>query len=88
MREFFTRRKSQKWKSLNKLLEEKCEIAKSNYYTNIVSDLKSSDPGQWYSKLKRMSSHEQGKGESLNVEEIMHLTAKEQANMIAKKISS
>jgi hypothetical protein len=86
-REFFKRRKSIKWKRLNKLLETKCETAKLNYYTNIVSDLKSSNPGQWYSKLKRMSSYDQAKGESVNVGEIMHLSAKDQADAIAENFS-
>ena len=86
-REFFKRRKSVNWRQLNEILEKKCETAKLNYYTNIVSDLKSSNPGQWYSKLKRMSSHEQTKGENINVEEIMHLSAKDQANKIAENFS-
>ena len=55
-REFTKHRKSPKWKTLNNLFEEKCEAAKEAYYTNIVSDLKNSNPGQWYSKLKRMTS--------------------------------
>ena len=53
-REFFKHRKSSKWRNLNKLFEEKSELAKKSYYTNIVADLKNSHPGQWYSKLKRI----------------------------------
>ena len=82
-REFFKKRKSPKWKRLNCLLESKCEIAKANYYENIVSDLKTSNPSQWYSKLKRMSSYDQLRTECINVDEIMDLSPKEQANRIA-----
>ena len=69
-REFFKHRKSSKWRNLNKLFEEKSELAKKSYYTNIVADLKNSHPDQWYSKLKRMTNHDQLKSEQVNVEEI------------------
>ena len=72
---------------MNDLLVEKCETAKSNYYTNIVSDLKTSNPGQWLSKLKRMSSNDQAKSENVHVEEIMDLSQKEQGNKIANNFS-
>ena len=48
-REFSKHRRSFKWKTINELFNEKCETAKSSYYTNIVSDLKNSNPSQWYS---------------------------------------
>ena len=86
-REFFKRRRSPKWKKLITLLKEKCDQAKSSYYKNIVSDLKSSKPGQWYSKLKRISSNDQVHRDSVNVEEIMHLPPREQANKIAENFS-
>ena len=60
-REFQKHRKSEKWKHLNQLFKEKCKVAKHSYYTKIVSDLKNSNPSQWYSKLKRMTSHDQAK---------------------------
>ena len=52
----YQHRRSEKWNRLNKTFKEKCSVAKSNYYKNIVEDLKRSKPSQWYSKLKRMSS--------------------------------
>ena len=57
------------------------------YYINIVSDLKHSNPGQWYSKLKRMSSYDQLKCEQVNVEDISDFTDIEQAEMIAENFS-
>ena len=86
-REYLKRKKSPKWKKLSGLLEEKCEEAKSNYYINIVSDLKSSNPGQWFSKLKRMSSHDQMKNEKVNVEELMNFSDSEQAEIIAENFT-
>ena len=86
-REFSKNRKSPKWETLYKLFSEKCKIAKESYYTSIVSDLKYSNPGQWYSKLKRMSSHDQLKSEQVNIEEICHLSDQAQAEVIADSFS-
>ena len=49
----------------------------------MIEDLKSSNPGQWYSKLKRMLSHDQHKGETINVEELSGMTDQQQADKIA-----
>ena len=84
-REYNKNRKSTKWKSLNALFEEKCSLAREAYYTNIVLDLKHSNPGQWHSKLKRMTSHDQVKTEEVIVESICHLSDQEQAEEIADK---
>ena len=86
-REYSKKRKSPKWKRLNVQFEAKCNQAKTNYYNNIVMDLKNSAPGQWYSKLKRMSNHDQIKSEEVQVEEISHLTNQEQADIIADNFS-
>ena len=56
-REYNKRKKSDKWVyRLNKAFLEKADQLKQYYYSNMVEDLKTSNPGQWYSKLKRMSS--------------------------------
>ena len=54
---YFKNRKSSKWKALQNLLTDKCEKAKKLYYLKIVSYLNYSNPSQWYSKLKRMTSY-------------------------------
>ena len=51
--------------------------AKSDYYSN----------SQWYSKLKRMSSHDQLRSEEVIVEEISHLSNQNQAEAIADNFS-
>ena len=43
---------------------------------------------QWYSKLKRISNFEQNKAEFVQVDEISHLSNKEQAEAIADSFSS
>ena len=52
-----------------------------------MRDLKESKVGQWYSKLKRLSSFDQHKNEPIIVESIKHLSDKEQAEKIADKFS-
>ena len=84
-RQFQKHRKSERWHFLNSKFEEKCNLVKSNYYKNMIEDLKISNPGQWYSKFKRISSHDQHKGEIVNVEELSGLTDQQQADVIANQ---
>ena len=86
-REYYKHRKSPKWKTLEELFQNKCQLAKQSYYENIVSDLKLSNPGQWYSKLKRMTCYDQTKSEQVMVESISHLSDKDQAEKIADSFS-
>jgi hypothetical protein len=68
---------------LNKLFEDKCKTEKENYYCNIVRDLKTSNPGQWYSKIKRMSGQEVNKADLDTVEELSGLDDDQQVEAIA-----
>ena len=87
-REYVKHRKSEKWKRLNEQFQTKCKQAKASYYTNIVEDLKTSNPSQWYSKLKRMTSNEQIRCDQMIVEEISNLNNQSQAEAIADSFSS
>ena len=82
-REFSKNQKSPKWKHLNKLFEDKCKTEKENYYSNIVRDLKTSNPGQWYSKIKRMSGQEVYQADLDTVEELSGLDDDQQVEAIA-----
>ena len=57
--------------------------AKADFYNKFVADLKLSKPGQWYSCLKRITSHDQQRNEQLNVDHINHLTDQQQAEIMA-----
>jgi hypothetical protein len=57
-REYSKRKKSMKWKLLNDEFNLTCEKAKKEYSRNIVNDLKTSNPSQWHSKIKRLSSQD------------------------------
>ena len=87
-REYFKNKKSDKWVSLRTEYLEKCDKAKASYYENIVHDLKTSRPNQWYSKLKRMSGHNSEKVEEPVVLSINDLPNQTQAEIIADQFSS
>ena len=70
---------------MNDDFKRKCEKAKHDYSKNIVNDLKLSNPSQWYSKIKRMSS--QDKENEIIVQELAGLSPKLQAEKIADQFS-
>ena len=80
-------RKSEKWIEINKLFKKEMKTAKSSFYKKTVADLKIRKPAQWYSTLKRITSHDQTNRE-VNIEEINHLSDQAQVELIAEKFSS
>ena len=82
-REFSKHYKSEKWQQLNKEFQERCEHEKKSYYSRIVHDLKESNPSQWYSKVKRMSGHEDRSYSSESIQELFGKTDSEQREIIA-----
>ena len=62
-------------------------MTKTNYYQNIVANLKTSNPGKWYSKIKRLSNRENFKSESTFVEELDGLEKLQQSEAIANQFS-
>ena len=81
-REFYKNHKSTKWKRMNEEFLQKCEAEKKKYFENMVSDLKTSDPSKWYSKLKRMSGQDKDRCET-NVAELDGIYDKLQGEIIA-----
>ena len=84
-KEYNKRMKSQKWKEMNTNFEEKSDQAKVNYYENMVHDLRESKPGQWYSKIKRMSALDPTVNEKILVEELDGLSNQQQVEEIANQ---
>ena len=62
-------------------------MKKKNFYKKTIADLKTSNPRQWYSKLKKITSYDQQKNEVPIVEEIRDLPDQEQAEIIAEKFA-
>ena len=50
----------------------------------MIDDVVTAKSSQWYSKLKRMLNIDQHKTEKVEVEEISHLSDKEQSDFIAR----
>jgi hypothetical protein len=88
-REYCRKKRSPKWNKLDEEFNVKSEEAKVNYSKNIVNDLRFSNQSQWYSKIKRMTSH--SIDEETVVEEFQGLSDQIQAEKIAdqfEKISN
>ena len=83
-REYNRNKKSKKWRFLNMQFEEKSKDEKVSYYENMVEDLKTSNPGQWYSKIKRMSQLDPTKLDHVSVDELNNLSDAAQAKAIAE----
>jgi hypothetical protein len=66
----------------------KVKEAKQKFKANMIDDVMTARSAQWYSKLKRISNFEQNKAEFVQVDEISHLSNKEQAEAIADSFSS
>ena len=86
-REYRKHKRSSKWKRLNVKYIQICEKAKSDYCENIVTDLKTSNPSQWYSKVKRMSSYSQQKDVDAEVQDLVGQSVPVQAEKIADQFA-
>ena len=64
------------------------ETWQESYYKNVVEDLKDSNPGQWYSKIKRMSTIDQTKDDVVTVQQFKGETSKMQAELTADQFAS
>ena len=82
-REYFKNKKSDQWVKINENFQKKCSEAKSNYSKNMVNDLKSSNPKQWFSKVKRMSSIDKSKNQDTIIEGYSEIPDEEQVELIA-----
>ena len=87
-REYSRNRKSDKYKRLYCIYQDKVSKAKIKYKQNMIDDVMSAQSSEWFSKLKRISRYDEGKSEVIQVEEISHLSDQEQAEMIADKLSA
>ena len=63
-------RSSTKWVDLDNQYKIVLIEAKHKYYRNIGKNLKTSNPSEWYSKVKRMCSYDQEKLDPIVCNEI------------------
>ena len=62
--------------------------AKKSFKTKAIDEVMTARRGQWYSKLKRITNFDQGKSETVQVDEISHLPDQDQAEAIADSFSA
>ena len=87
-REYTKHKRSSKWQELDAKFVEKSNSMKESYYKNIVEDLKTSNPGKWYSKVKRMSALDPTKEDKVLVQELIGLPSSVQVEHIADKFAA
>ena len=86
--EYRKHRRSFHWKTLNSKFKNKVSAIKASYYKKKIEDLREGKPGQWYSLLKQLSSHDQVKSDQPVCEDIRDLPDQQQAELIADRFSS
>ena len=83
-RAYHKNRSSAKFKQLKIKFKKMKRKAINTFYTDFVSDLKSSNPGKWYAMAKKIGAVDQlGEGQ-VNVESLSHLSNLEAAQKIAE----
>ena len=87
-REYNRNRRSQKYLRLKRIFDRKVLKEKKLFKSRMIDEVMNAHDSQWYSAFKRISNYGQEKGEPLQVEEIIHLTDKQQAEAIADSLSA
>ena len=82
-REFYKRRKSTKWKKLKRKFKYLKKKTVRKFYSNFVTDLKTTNPSKWYEMAKRIGAVNQKDNNNLQVEVLSGLTDLESAEQIA-----
>ena len=87
-REYWKNGRSVKWSELNSQYNGKVLKSKKNFYSNFVEDLKTSQPGQWYTKLKRLAVYDQVKFEPIQIKSLEESSDQEAAELIANHFAA
>ena len=67
---------------------KKCKLEKKKFDKNIICKAKEADPNSWYRLIKRITNYDQVKTVVLQIDEISHLSDKEQVEEVAKSFNS
>ena len=85
-REYNKRRKSEKYLALSRIYKKELSLAKKKYYRKKIGKLRSLNPKQWFRWVKNMINDDE-EDNFIEVENIKHLSNKEQAERIADKFA-
>ena len=87
-REFYKRRKSNKWKNLKRKFKKLKKKTVRKFYNTFVTELKNTNPSKWYSMAKKIGAVNQSEDDDLKVEVLAGLTDEESAEQIASHFAS
>ena len=87
-REFFRNRKSAKWKRLKLKFKKLKRKTIKSFHSKFVSELKTTNPGKWYSMAKRLGAVDQMNGGDTIVESLSNLSNFQAAQKIAEHFSA
>ena len=87
-REFHKRKKSNKWKVMDKEYEAELSKAKKDFYRKKIKKLRKVKSKHWYREFTKLTSFDQLKLEEIDVEAIKDLPNKEQAELIANNFAA
>ena len=69
---------------MNKEFKTNVMSAKKDFYKKHISELMSRNTSKWYSSLKKITSHYQHTNEKIIVQDINHLSDKDQADKLGE----
>ena len=85
--EFFKNRKSQKWKSLMLKFRKSEKKACKKFYRNFVSELKVSNPTQYFKMAKEIGASNQTNNGDIKIECLENLSAQDQVQAVAESMA-
>ena len=83
-REFYKHRKSTKYQKLKKKFKRLKKKILKEFYSNFVSDLKTTDPGKWFKMAKRIGAIDDINGGNIQVQSLTNLNNAQCAQKIAE----
>ena len=87
-RAFVKNRKCDKWRKLNKSFKKLKRRTIKNFYSNFVTELKHTNPGEWYKIAKRIGAVDKSANSDIFVESLEGLNNEECAQIIEEHFAS
>ena len=87
-REYYHKRRSPKYKKLKAKFKKMKRKSIKTFYADFVTELKTTDPGKWYSMAKRIGAVDQMHNGDVRVESLSNLTNNQSAQIIAEHFAS
>ena len=83
-KEFYKNGKSDKWKRLKSVFRRAKRKASNTFYSEFVTELKQTKPGQYYKMAKKIGGIEQQNSGDLNIECLEGMEPQHQVKAVAK----